>query len=151
LVAAAGNSNSDIPYFPASYTSVIAVASVDSADQRSPYSNYGDWVDVAAPGGPVWTVKANGDYGYSAGTSMAAPKVSGLAALIFSNIGSIGVTGTSSTGGSGGGKKGGGGSTSGESINTKVRSCIENNTDNIGISGIGRGRINAFKAVLCAQ
>jgi subtilisin family serine protease len=50
VVAAAGNNASDTPYFPAAYPEVISVAATDASDHRWYLSNYGDWVDIAAPG-----------------------------------------------------------------------------------------------------
>lgn len=57
IIAAAGNSSYDTPTYPASYEGVISVGSLDSDGSRSSFSNYGDWVDVWAPGGYV---KENG-------------------------------------------------------------------------------------------
>ena len=50
VVAAAGNEGSDAPYYPAAYPEVLSVAATDSSDHRWYLSNYGDWVDIAAPG-----------------------------------------------------------------------------------------------------
>src|SRR4030065_2153648 len=50
IVAPAGNDDSDLPQYPACYKNVISVAATDSDDQRWPYSNYGNCVDIAAPG-----------------------------------------------------------------------------------------------------
>lgn len=104
VVASAGNENVDEPLYPASYDAVISVAATDFVGERAPYSNRGPFVDVAAPGG-LTTADRNSD-GYSdgilsasveetatstvggyifyEGTSMAAPHVSGVAALMKS-------------------------------------------------------------------
>jgi hypothetical protein len=50
VVAAAGNNDSDRPFWPAAHKRVIAVAALDAGLQRAPFSNYGWWVDAAAPG-----------------------------------------------------------------------------------------------------
>ncbi|MDL5050151.1 S8 family serine peptidase [Oscillatoria amoena NRMC-F 0135] len=94
VIFAAGNSNSDSPFFgyPASYPPVIAVASTDHNDQKSSFSNYGSWVDISAPGSDVLSTYpiSLGSYALLSGTSMACPHVSGVAALIISKFGDNG-------------------------------------------------------------
>lgn len=51
LIAAAGNDNVTTQMYPAAYTNVIAIASVGKNNKKSDFSNYGPWIDVAAPGG----------------------------------------------------------------------------------------------------
>ncbi len=86
----AGNEN--IPYgVPASYERVIAVASIERSGARSSFSNYGDWVDICAPGSDI-TSTVVGGYGSMSGTSMACPHVSGAAALVLSIRGQYGFT-----------------------------------------------------------
>ncbi len=81
LVAAAGNSAGTILY-PALYPPVIAVGAVDSNDSHMPNSNTGEALDLMAPGLLIYSTTRNG-YGYNSGTSMAAPHVSGLAAVLY--------------------------------------------------------------------
>jgi subtilisin family serine protease len=85
LVAAAGNSLSVIPYYPGAYEHVVSVAATDSSGNPTWFTDYGSWVDVAAPGVGIATTTVGGGYTTSfAGTSAACPHVAGLAALLFS-------------------------------------------------------------------
>lgn len=84
-IAAAGNGSTNKAYYPAAYKACISVASCDSNGKLSAFSNYGDLVDIVAPGEDIWSLYLNNDYGTLSGTSMAAPMVSGVAALIYGN------------------------------------------------------------------
>jgi serine protease len=102
IVAAAGNDSTSSPSYPAAYESVISVSATDFLNQKTSYSNYGSTIDVAAPGGDV-TADLSGDgsvdgvlsllvddtsgsrksaYDFYEGTSMAAPHVAGVLALM---------------------------------------------------------------------
>ena len=73
--------------FPAGYDldNIIAVAATDHNDERASFSNYGEtWVDLAAPGVDILSTTPGDTYGLKSGTSMAAPHVSGAAALAWS-------------------------------------------------------------------
>ena len=126
VVAAAGNSGNTTPMYPAYYTNCIAVAATDVNDAMASWSNYGDWIDVAAPGVSIYSMRKDNKYGYGSGTSMASPHVAGLAALVFSMVGDSNGNGF---------------------VNDEVRSQIETTCDDIGVVGIGYGRINAAGAV----
>jgi hypothetical protein len=89
VVVAAGNegmSESDSPSFPAAdgLSNEISVASTNQANQLSFFSSYGPGVDIAAPGESILSDWLAGGYKEEMGTSMAAPMVSGVAALLFS-------------------------------------------------------------------
>ncbi len=102
VIAAAGNSRSSAPFYPAAYSGVLAVSAATMDKTLAPYSNFGSWIDIAAPGGNTAT-DLNGDgkpdgilstvasdadstlvYDYVIwqGTSMAAPHMAGVAALM---------------------------------------------------------------------
>ena len=77
---------------PASYEKVIAVGSIANDGSKSSFSNYGDWVDICAPGTNITSTLPNNNYGNMSGTSMACPFVSGVAGLIVSHFGGPGFT-----------------------------------------------------------
>jgi thermitase len=129
VVAAAGNNGNSAPSYPAYYGNAIAVAASDANDNRASFSNYGSWVDVAAPGTGIYSTLPNHsnriglNYGSLNGTSMATPFVAGMAGLIWA--------------------------TSYGTDNVTVRSRIETTADKV--AGTGTywqfGRINAYRAV----
>lgn len=87
VVAAAGNESTSALHYPAAFPGCIAVGSSDPDDAKSSFSNYGDWVDVAAPGSSIASTYLDGSYARMSGTSMAAPLVAGLAGLVWSHLG----------------------------------------------------------------
>ncbi|HKB03013.1 MAG TPA: S8 family serine peptidase [Gemmataceae bacterium] len=138
VVAAAGNgnffgfpiNNDTTPFYPASYKpnpdNVISVAATDSTDKFASFSNYGATsVDLAAPGVNIYSTVPGG-YGTKSGTSMAAPHVTGAAALIWAADPSLTMT--------------------------QVRQRILSGTDSIQALNPNRptvtnGRLNVFKAM----
>lgn len=97
VIFAAGNETSSKSY-PGSYEGCIAVGSTSADYQPAYYTNFGDWVDIAAPGGDakkshmIYSTVAGNKYENMQGTSMACPTVSGVAALIVSEFGGQGFT-----------------------------------------------------------
>lgn len=129
VVAAAGNGGSSSPNYPAYYTNCVAVAATDSSDRLASFSQYGSWVDIAAPGVGVYSTWLNNGYRSLDGTSMACPHVSGVAALVWSHNGSL--------------------------TNQQLRSILETNVDPYQpYSGRtiapNAGRVNAYRALQAA-
>jgi thermitase len=96
IVAGAGNDGTTAPFYPAAFANVVSVAAFDEDHRRPSFSNYGNWVDISAPGNVIMSAyrmsacaasEVPGDtgcYTWSSGTSMATPHVSGAAALVWS-------------------------------------------------------------------
>lgn len=128
LVAAAGNNASNALFYPAAHAHVIGVAATTAADAQASFSNYGPFVAVSAPGLSIYSTLPWRSYGYLSGTSMAAPHVAGLAALIRSFNPTL--------------------------RNDEVRALIESTADDLGAPGrddtFGFGRINAARALAAA-
>ncbi len=127
IVAAAGNDNTDLPDFPASYGGVMSVASVNSTDIKSSFSNFGPTVDLAAPGATIYNTRNGGTYGNRSGTSMSSPMAASAAALVkarFPNFNMLQV---------------------GEQLRVTADNIDSENPDFVGL--LGKGRINVLRAV----
>jgi len=129
IVAAAMNNASSAPVYPAALENVVAVSATNETDQLASFSNYGNWIDLAAPGVAIWTTTQGGGYGAWSGTSLATPIVSGLAALVFSVKPSL--------------------------TSAQVVSLMRQQSDDLGAPGydasFGYGRVNVYKTLLAAQ
>lgn len=87
FVTAAGNENTTNLTYPASYANALCVGSTTASDQRTDFSNYGGYVDIAAPGENLKSCAVSGDSDYDsagAGTSYSAPMVAAAAGLLWS-------------------------------------------------------------------
>ena len=127
VVAAAGNSGNTIPIYPAAYANVIAVASVNNAGVKYSGSNYGGYIDVAAPTESVGAFAGSGYTLVSSATSYASPIASSLTALIRSYNPSW---------------------TRAEVIDRLLGSCDNIDALNPGKeNALGQGRLNAYRAL----
>lgn len=132
VVGAAGNANADAPFYPASYQYVLSVAGSDTADVRWVSSSFGSYVDVSAPGFAIYSIFPTGSanpYGYSGGTSEAAPQVSAAAAIVKAQFPTL----------------------SGLQIGERLRVTADDIDTIPGnatwIKQLGKGRINLFRAL----
>ena len=130
LVSSAGNGGGTDPRYPAGYDNVIAVANLTSNDSKANSSEYGDWIDISAPGSGILGLWPYGNYNSVSGTSMSSPMVAGLLGLMKS------ISPDSLT-------------------NEMLLNCLYETADNIDdanpnyIGMLGAGRINAGAACQC--
>ena len=134
FVASAGNNGTNTdnsPHYPSGYDlpNIISVANSNSSDQLSSASNYGETsVDLAAPGSGIYSTYNNSSYASLSGTSMAAPHVAGVAALIKSEYSTL--------------------------TTAQIKEAILNGVDEMdNLNGVvaTSGRLKAYKALQAAQ
>jgi len=97
VIASAGNGGNGTVSCPACDPNAISVAATNWRDEKTPYSQYGPGLDIAAPGGQcysnttpegcIYSAYLGGGYTWMQGTSMAAPQVTGTAAIVASKTG----------------------------------------------------------------
>lgn len=80
-VLAAGNDGIN-PNWP-DFSAFISVGATDQLDARADWSNYGDFIDLVAPGVSIYTTSTANQYAYASGTSLSAPTVAGSIALLY--------------------------------------------------------------------
>lgn len=128
IVAATGNDNTERPGYPAAYPEVLSVSATDTNLGRASFSNYGDYIDVMAPGESIASTYPDNQYAALSGTSMASPHVAALAALIRSINPTL--------------------------KNTEVMDIIRNNVIDLGDKGrdkyFGYGQIDVYSALQAA-
>jgi len=129
LVAASGNSGDNSTQYPAAYTNVISVGATDNKDNIASFSTHNSAVDLSAPGVNIYSTVLNNGYSYKSGTSMAAPMVAGVTALLRSRYPTL--------------------------TPAQVKKTLEKTADDLGASGrddyYGYGRVNAYKALRLLQ
>ena len=134
VIASSGNDGVSTVSCPACDTRAISVGASNWRDERASYSNYGTGIDITAPGGQcysnttaegcIYSAYLAGGYTFMQGTSMAAPQVTGTAAIVASVTGLRGAA---------------------------LRSRLESTADDKGAAGydttFGNGRLNSYRAV----
>jgi len=130
VIAACGNDNNAVPFYPASLNYVLSIASSDINDYKSGSSSYGLFVDLAAPGDNVWSTEMGGLYNAFSGTSYSSPVTAGCAALLKSRYPSL----------------------TGLQIGEKLKvsaDVIDTMPANLPYKGLlGSGRLNIFRALV---
>jgi subtilisin family serine protease len=131
-VAAAGNTGGSVIY-PAAYSEVIAVSATDSTDTLASWSSRGPEVDLAAPGVDIYSTYKGSTYKTLSGTSMAAPHVTGTAALVLTQTAKCDLD------------------LDGKCSPSEVQQRLEATAEDLGVAGrddlYGSGLVDAEKAV----
>lgn len=131
IIAAAGNERSSADFYPSAFANVIGVSATDDYDEHWVLSNYGDNIDLSAPGYMIYSTGGeehfadSGAFSYMTGTSMAAPHVAGIAGLLLSQ--------------------------DANRTSAEIAEILFNTSDDLGEEGwdpqFGHGRVNAAQAL----
>lgn len=129
VIAAAGNSFNDDPFYPASYKYVFSVTGTNVNDEKWANSSYGCNVDISAPGQSVYSTIFDNTYSFSSGTSFSSPIVAGLAGIVMFHLNTLSPL--------------------------QVAEQLRATSDDIDtipanapyIHGLGKGRVNLFRAL----
>ncbi|HOC37767.1 MAG TPA: S8 family serine peptidase [Thermodesulfobacteriota bacterium] len=128
IFASAANDATSAPYYPAACQNVVAVSATTSTDTLASFSNFGTWIDIAAPGCSIFTTANGGSYCSKSGTSFSSPIAAGVAALLLAANPFL--------------------------TNSQIVGIMTQSTDDLGAPGFdpsfGYGRVNASKAVVAA-
>src|SRR5579862_9050013 len=84
VFAAAGNSSNSTPMYPAASPFALAISATEPTGTLASFSNYGSYIDLAAPGDNILSTEQGGGYWYCWGTSLATPVAAGVGALALS-------------------------------------------------------------------
>jgi len=129
IVAAAGNNGSNVAFYPAACTNVVAVSATNASDTRPTWSNFGSYVDISAPGVDILSVYGTDQYAAWNGTSFSSPVASGVVALMAAANSTL--------------------------TNVLLVDLLIKNSDDVGALGkdiyYGSGRVNANRAVTAAK
>jgi thermitase len=126
VCVAAGNDGSELSTAP--QAAILTISATSSNDALTGWSNYGDVIDLAAPGAGIWTTKKGGGYGAVSGTSFSSPATAAVAALVMAVDPSLSPA--------------------------EVETILMENSEDLGTPGqdiyFGHGRIDAAAAVAAA-
>ncbi|MDN5201420.1 S8 family serine peptidase [Fulvivirgaceae bacterium BMA10] len=133
VIAAAGNTNAELNFYPASYSNVLSVGASDNQDRKASFATYSKYIDLIAPGSSEYTTANNSGYKFASGSSFASPMVAGVAALVRAEFPELNA----------------------RQVMQKIRSAAHNIYDDpanqVYNEMLGRGRLDAYRALLISS
>jgi PKD repeat protein len=129
VIAAAGNTNLELDFYPASYKHVLSVANSSGSDDKWVDATYSNYVDLIAPGARVYTTTIQNSYNWAWGSSYSAPFVAGIAALVRSAFPNLSAD------------------QAGELIRVTSDDRYNQPINAAFFEKLGKGRVNAFRAL----